>query len=154
LLLTRALVIHYALTCGHVDAGVADAMAGIAKTESGFDTSIVSKPNRDGSRDFGLYQINEKNLAKLGLTYQSVMDPCEASRAAATWYCIPSIYNTGNCHDGFTNGYVRRVVANEHDRSLDTRKPARAPEPDAAPEPVHLASGAPQILVFDGWSKE
>lgn len=127
MLLTRALVIHYALTCGHVDPGVADAMAGIALGESGFETSLVSKPNHDGSRDFGLYQINEKNLAKLGLTRSSVMDPCEASRAAAAWYCVFSVYNTGNCRDGFLNGYVRRAVANEHDRELDTKRAARPP---------------------------
>ena len=125
MLLTRALVIHYALTCGHVDRGVADAMAGLAMTESGFETSIISKPNRDGSRDFGLYQINEKNLAKLGLTNQSVMDPCEASRAAATWFSIFSVYNTGNSRDGFLNGYVQRVVANRHGR--DMAGIARAP---------------------------
>jgi transglycosylase-like protein with SLT domain len=126
-LLTRAIVIHYALTCGHVDPGVADAMAGLAMTESGFETSIISKPNRDGSRDFGLYQINEKNFAKLGLTRQTVLDPCEASRAAATWFSIFSTYNTGNARDGFLNGYVKRVISNEHGRSPDIIRSARPP---------------------------
>lgn len=127
MLLTKAMVIHYALTCGHVDRGVADAMAGLAQTESGFETSLISKPNHDGSRDFGLYQINSKNLAKLGLTHETAMDPCEASRAAATWFSIFSVYNTGNARDGFLNGYVRRVVANEHGRPLDTVRAARPP---------------------------
>ena len=127
MLLTKAAVISYAISCGHVDPGVANAMAGIAFTESGFNTTVISKPNRNGTRDFGLYQINESNLTKLGLTYQTVLDPCEASRAAATWFCIFSKYNTGNCHDGFFNGYVQRVIANEHERSLDIVPTARPP---------------------------
>lgn len=127
MLLSKAAVISFALSCGHVDHGVADAMADIALGESGYNTTAISKPNRDGSVDLGLYQINSKNLAKLGLTYQSVMDPCEASRAAATWFCVFSIYNTGNCHDGFINGYVQRIVANHHRQSLDVPAIARPP---------------------------
>jgi len=121
MLLTQAMVIHYAMTCGHVDRGVAEMMAATAWKESRFETTAISQPNRDGTRDYGPYQINGKNLANLGLTEKTVLDPCEASRAAATWFKILSVYNTGNERSGILNGYAGDTYAHRHDAN-----PARA----------------------------
>jgi hypothetical protein len=147
-LLTRALVIHYAMTCGHVDPDIAAMMAVTAWKESRFETTTISPPNRDGTRDFGPYQINSKNLRPLGLTERTALDPCEASRAAATWFKILSVYNTGNERTGILNGYAGDTYAQRH----GSVSPVPAPAPPMN-EPVQAAKGAQQILVFDGWSK-
>ncbi|HEY4152173.1 MAG TPA: transglycosylase SLT domain-containing protein [Pseudolysinimonas sp.] len=151
MLLTKAMVIHYAITCGHVDPDVAAMMAITAWKESRFETTAISPPNRDGTRDFGPYQINAKNLAPLGLTEQTALDPCEASRAAATWFKVLSVYNTGTERAGILNGYAGDTYAHRHDAGGVPVSPPHAAEPDTTPEPVR---GAQQILVFDGWSKE
>jgi hypothetical protein len=133
MLLTRALVIHYAMTCGHVDQGVAERMAAVAFGESGFETTAVNH-NKNGTNDVGLYQINTTNFAEHGLTWQTAMDPCSASQAAATWFKVLSTYNTGNERQGFFNGYVQTIVAKEHvlrngvtPRLLDMHTAARPP---------------------------
>lgn len=79
--------------------------------------------------DAGLGQINVRNWKWLGLTPETVFDPCTNLRAAQTVlkdcyvraqakYPHPqeallaafSCYNTGNFERGFTNGYVDRVL--------------------------------------------
>jgi hypothetical protein len=127
LLLTKAMVIHYAIACGHVDPDVAAMMAITAWKESHFETNAISRPNRDGSVDKGLYQLNPVNYGPLRVTGQTVMDPCEASRAAATWFKILSKYNTGNERDGILNGYAGDTYAHRHDGEPVARRPARAP---------------------------
>ena len=85
---------------------------------------------RGYSVDLGLGQINSRNMAALGLSWESVFDPCinigaagkvltdnyqrviserlpqEALRVAL------SMYNTGSQTRGFRNGYVSRVLNN------------------------------------------
>lgn len=39
----------------------------IAKVESGLNPSAVSKPNSNGTRDYGLMQINSKTFQKMGV---------------------------------------------------------------------------------------
>lgn len=79
------------------------------------------------SVDLGLMQINSRNLPKLGLTVEQVLDPCTNIRAGATILSASyaaaartlgpgqkalqaalSAYNTGTMHGGFENGYVSR----------------------------------------------
>lgn len=81
--------------------------------------------------DLGLGQINMKNLSRLGLTLDDAFDGCKNISAAArllSWnydaakakiagdqaalLAAISTYNTGNMKSGFSNGYVRDVVAN------------------------------------------
>jgi type IV secretion system protein VirB1 len=77
--------------------------------------------------DAGSTQINIRNWAWLGLDEVSVFDPCTNLRAAQTVLldCFKralaadpqtalrqalSCFNTGNHRNGFTNGYVMKVV--------------------------------------------
>ncbi len=79
------------------------------------------------SVDLGLMQVNSRNLARLGLTVEQVLDPCTNIRAGAAiltpsykaaarihgegqtaLLAALSAYNTGTFTRGFSNGYVRR----------------------------------------------
>ncbi|MGH7948422.1 MAG: lytic transglycosylase domain-containing protein [Candidatus Binataceae bacterium] len=82
------------------------------------------------SVDLGLGQINSRNMRKLGLTWDTVFDPCtniaalgqilsENYRAVAggrhpqtALRLALSMYNTGSPSRGFRNGYVAKVVGN------------------------------------------
>lgn len=80
--------------------------------------------------DVGYGQVNSANFARLGVTGRDLLDPCTNLRAAATVLtgCYAqavkdhgegqtallhalSCYNTGSQTRGFTNGYVKAVVA-------------------------------------------
>ncbi len=82
------------------------------------------------SVDLGLGQINSRNMRWLGLTWETVFDPC--TNVAALGRVITqnynaaiagrdpqsalrvalSLYNTGSSSRGFRNGYVAKVVSN------------------------------------------
>jgi type IV secretion system protein VirB1 len=82
------------------------------------------------SVDLGLGQINSNNMSALGLTWDSVFDPCTNLSAAGKVLSgnyhqvregrMPqealrvalSMYNTGSRTRGFRNGYVSRVLNN------------------------------------------
>lgn len=82
------------------------------------------------SVDLGLGQINSRNMKKLGLTWDTVFDPCTNIAAAGAVLAgnyrsvrnglhpqtalriALSMYNTGSQSRGFHNGYVGRVVGN------------------------------------------
>ena len=82
------------------------------------------------SVDLGLGQINSRNLRRLGLTWETVFDPCTNIAALGqilTWNyqavadrrhpqtalrIAISLYNTGSTSRGFRNGYVAKVVGN------------------------------------------
>lgn len=82
------------------------------------------------SVDLGLGQINSRNMRWLGLTWETVFDPCtniaalgrvltqnynavKAGRDPQSALRIAlSMYNTGSQSRGFRNGYVARVVGN------------------------------------------
>lgn len=80
--------------------------------------------------DVGYGQINVRNWKWLGVTAESIFDPCTNlasaqrvlvdcyKRAAKlhgpgqhALYASFSCYNTGNLNDGFKNGYVGKVIA-------------------------------------------
>ena len=82
------------------------------------------------SVDLGLGQINSRNMKALGLTWETVFEPCTNIAAAGAvlagnYHKVSaglhpqralrialSMYNTGSQSRGFTNGYVGRVVGN------------------------------------------
>lgn len=82
------------------------------------------------SVDLGLGQINSRNMRWLGLTWDTVFDPCTniaalgrvltqnynkaiVGRDPQTALRIAlSLYNTGSSSRGFRNGYVAKVVSN------------------------------------------
>lgn len=55
----------------------------IALQESRENPTLVSPPNTNGTRDYGLMQINESNLARFGLTPVTVLDGPTCVDAAA-----------------------------------------------------------------------
>ncbi len=82
------------------------------------------------SVDLGLGQINSRNMRWLGLTWDTVFDPCTNIAAlgrvlSANFRSVAdgrhpqtalrlalSMYNTGSTSRGFRNGYVAKVVGN------------------------------------------
>jgi type IV secretion system protein VirB1 len=96
------------------------------------------------SVDLGLGQINSRNMHKLGLTWDTVFDPC--TNIAALGQILTqnfksvasgrhpqialrlalSVYNTGSTLRGFHNGYVAKVVGNA---GVADRVAAAYPEP-------------------------
>lgn len=82
------------------------------------------------SVDLGLGQINSRNMRWLGLTWETVFDPCtnvaalarvlttnynavKAGRDPQTALRVAlSMYNTGSQTRGFWNGYVAKVIGN------------------------------------------
>lgn len=100
------------------------------------------------SVDLGLAQINSRNMRWLGLTWDTVFDPCTnvaaLGRILTQNYnaAIPgrdpqtalrvalSLYNTGSSTRGFRNGYVAKVVGN-----AGFADPVTAQEPTLPPAP-------------------
>ena len=82
------------------------------------------------SVDLGLGQINSRNMGKLGLTWETVFDPCtniaalgqilsqnyqsvaDGRHPQTALRLAISLYNTGSTSRGFRNGYVAKVVGN------------------------------------------
>lgn len=82
------------------------------------------------SVDLGLGQINSRNMRWLGLTWETVFDPCtniaalgrvltqnynsviSGSDPQTALRLALSMYNTGSTSRGFRNGYVAKVVSN------------------------------------------
>lgn len=145
-----------------------DRLRTYAQAESGLDPAAISRPNRNGSRDYGLMQVSSTNFARFGVDAQTVMEPCtnlrvgaailaDADRAAA---CI---YNTGRA--ACRNGYPQRIEAaaarQAGGASLSPAPAASAPPPPPphswdvwavpAPEPAPPASAEsaeePRVIV-------
>ncbi|WP_260008927.1 lytic transglycosylase domain-containing protein [Leisingera sp. M527] len=139
---------------------------------SAAEAAAVSREliSKGESIDMGLGQINSANLAWLGLTPETVFDPCKnleasakvlrdgyerareagASREDALGKAL-SAYNTGSFTRGFTNGYVARVLGGNgtgRQHSAD-RPPVTAATADAATRwDVFGSSGTSAALVF------
>jgi soluble lytic murein transglycosylase-like protein len=103
--MTPAQVLALALQCSSVDPHL---VLSIATQESGLQPEIVHV-NRNGTRDFGLMQINETNFPLLHLTPASALDPCQSIRAAGDLIAILSRYNSGSPTRSI--GYATQVVA-------------------------------------------
>ncbi|MBO9352842.1 transglycosylase SLT domain-containing protein [Bordetella petrii] len=128
-------------------------LAAVVRHESAFNPLVIgvnSKPHRSirpSSRaeaveevrklidkgvnfDVGYGQINVRNWKWLGVTAETIFDPCvnlasaqrvlvacyeraakQAGPGQRALYAAFSCYNTGNLTDGFRNGYVGKVLA-------------------------------------------
>ena len=103
------------------------------------------------SVDLGLGQINSRNMRWLGLTWETVFDPCTnisalgrvlthnyntaiAGRDPQTALRVAlSLYNTGSSSRGFRNGYVAKVVGNAGiATALPEQEPTLPPTPTDA----------------------
>lgn len=114
---------------------------------------------RGYSVDLGLGQINSNNMRALGLTWESVFDPCTNISAAGRVLTgnyhrvrdgrLPqealrvalSMYNTGSQSRGFRNGYVGRVLSNAgvSDGVTPVAYRVPGPSPDSQPSTTTLA---------------
>ena len=99
------------------------------------------------SVDLGLGQINSRNMRWLGLTWETVFDPCTniaalgriftqnyrsaiAGRDPQTALRVAlSLYNTGSSSRGFRNGYVAKVVGNAGTAATITEQEPTLPPP-------------------------
>jgi type IV secretion system protein VirB1 len=98
------------------------------------------------SVDLGLGQINSRNMRWLGLTWDTVFDPCTniaalgrvltqnynaaiAGRDPQSALRVAlSLYNTGSSSRGFRNGYVAKVVGTAgFDEPVTAQKPTSPP---------------------------
>jgi type IV secretion system protein VirB1 len=83
--------------------------------------SIARRLQDEGrSFDAGITQINNKNMAWLGILLEQVFDPCKAMAASAALLISFSRYNTGNPIQGFYNGYVSGVALGAEHASLQS----------------------------------
>jgi Transglycosylase SLT domain len=85
---------------------LAPIVIGLAQHESGLDTTRVHH-NPNGTDDYGLGQINSANFGWLGLTPQTVMEPCANVLAAAKVFIVR--YN-GNGTDAQKTIYANSVI--------------------------------------------
>lgn len=112
-------------------AGVPTALAlAIAQQESGFNPSALNTANRNGTSDYGVFQINDINLPALGLTPTTAMDPAtninagvsllaqlqsqygtDTASIAAAYNAGPGAVNSGNI-PASTQTYVNGVLNN------------------------------------------
>jgi len=91
----------------------------IAIVESGLNPKAVNK-NKNGTKDYGMFQINEDNLKRLGFSREIALDPCKSAyiagyllkvcvgRFGLSWQAI-DCYNKGYKAKGYTK-YVRKVL--------------------------------------------
>lgn len=117
--LTSVQVLAIALQCSSVDPNL---IVHIAQRESGLDPAIVHT-NRNGTRDFGLMQINETNFSLSRLTARTAFDPCQSVRAAGDLITILPRYSTGSPTPGMANHYARPVIAD-----MDSVRGSSAPD--------------------------
>lgn len=117
------------------------------------------------SVDLGLGQINSRNMRRLGLTWETVFDPCtniaalgqilsENYRGVAggrhpqtALRLALSMYNTGSPSRGFRNGYVAKVVGNAgiaDSVTADYPEPASSSSDNADVRSAIAAENAPQ----------
>jgi type IV secretion system protein VirB1 len=135
-----------------------ETLTAIARTESGLDPFAIHnnstgrsyRPHDQAeavritalllaagdSIDAGLMGINVGNWRWLGLTVETVFDPCQNIRAGATVLTALSRYNTGSPTRGFRNGYVQRVVSKTRPLGLAPARQAGSPGGASRPAPM------------------
>lgn len=127
----------------------------IARVESGYDPTRISAPNANGTRDYGLMQVNTANFGWLGLTAETALDPCQSIRAGVRVLTSLSAYNTGKPTAGLDNGYVHKVVASYRTEipSLSQPKTTQAVPSDYKMRPANILADAKaqRSVLMNGW---
>lgn len=132
----------------------------VAHVESSFQQKAVST-NRDGSINYGLMQIHESNLAWLGHTKETIMEPCANVMAGArvladmvkrygmTWRAVGS-YNAGTSPalDGSRQEYVAKVKA-ALEAGASPSNLVNLRQTSRKPQAIHVATSAPTMVVFE-----
>jgi len=82
--------IQQQITAAATAAGIPPSLAlAVAQIESGFDPNAVSPTNSNGTKDYGLFQINSSNFSSLGLT--NPLDPTQNINAGVG--LLSQLYN-------------------------------------------------------------
>ena len=107
-----------------------------AQMESRLDTTIVHE-NKNGTRDWGLMQINDANWSLLGIhTSSEALDPCRNLRAAADLYHTLSRYNSGNATSSLD--YAKAIITGTHDNPIQQPAPnSKSTTPIVYIRPAH-----------------
>jgi len=63
----------------------ADLLRAIARRESGFRAGAIGKPNSNGTKDWGLMQVNDRTAAHYGVQPAQLLDPATCVRVAADY---------------------------------------------------------------------
>ena len=113
-------------------------LAAMAVVESRLRPSIVSRPNRNGTWDIGIMQINSgelPGLAKRGISEKDLLEPCrniregarilreKIGRVGATWRAVGA-YNAGEGGAPSRQAHYVRQVKDAYTRLLDQPLPA------------------------------
>ena len=118
----------------------------IAEAESSHNPKSISKPNRNGTHDIGLMQVNTSHLPKLrekGITKKDLLNPClnifigafllvDAKRVMGSFWEGVGAYNAGNRkgakYDRLRKKYTDRIrpIYERNLRMLDKRNNKRA----------------------------
>lgn len=90
-----------------------DILLAIAVVESGMKANAVNV-NKNGTKDYGMFQINEENLKRLGIPVEYAFKPCLASFIAGYILreCINRYGYTGRAIDCYNKGYKARESSN------------------------------------------
>lgn len=93
-------------------------------------SDAISPPDHDGSRDFGLAQINSGNFSWLGLNTQTAMDPCRSIEAEARVFASTAAYNAGNSTSKIGIQYAARTF---NAAFTEEKSPVATPPKPACP---------------------
>jgi hypothetical protein len=156
----EAMAVLVALCRQELPTGITAArLAAIATAESNGNVRAISAPNRNSTRDYGLFQINESNFARFGVNAQSVMSPCKnleigvaiLAEADVRALCL---YNSGRPHCP-PDGYPARVhaAAARAAGKPAVVAPAVIPHSAARPKPPKPPDACAAVPAFDSWAK-
>src|SRR5436309_1517542 len=92
--------IYQSLIAQGIPAGDATKLTAISGAESGFGANVISPPNTNGTRDYGVFQVNSRAWPQLNPESLPAADLNTNAAAAATVYRQQglgawSVYNSG-----------------------------------------------------------
>ena len=117
-----------------------DLLVRIVMHESGGNPSLTNL-NTNGTVDYGLAQINSSNLAWLGETPASILDPCHNTAAEARILRGFSAYATGSPVRGFTRHPPGQSVS-----YVESMSDPRYRDPSTAVPPRLRRYGAARLI--------